>query len=335
MPFGTYKAVCTAHSKIKESKLPKKKTSSVDAKAEPSSVPVTEQVIPIVPRIESTEITILIAARTVAAAQDFIAGLHMNMSTAVSNEGLAFYSNDNIVIQDLLNRQHRLSNFFRDNSTSYRLEPAENDGIVSYLFFISRSGMQQCSYKINILCATAETIASNLPHCDIVWLLTDAPFYLNENHMGSYGVSLISVAAAAEKSNRPVYILAAQFERSGKIRDNGSCCSVEKNVYTFLTDKIKSILGELAEKYPVFPVQIYGGLSYKETDSTGVVVFEENRFGGLSIYKPAGCYIPLLYAIEKIFSGDRLNETDILNSIRKMNRTQRLQFSSDGIETGD
>ena len=312
MPFGIYDAVRQAATKKK------KPDSAGNKKAAPPDKAVSE-------------ITILLTGRTTAALTDFAAGLHADMSPVTNSEGLAFYSQNNETIQEILQRQKKLSAIFLGgNKVQYRLEDSDNSGGKSYSFQLSQAGMPEHCFKIQLLCISiAELLSSGVPNCDMLWILADAPCYEEEND--SCRTSFSQMLTYAKEQEIPVYLLAGQFEKFGKIRDSVSGCTIERTVYSFLTEHIHSCFE--TEGIPIFPVQIYGGLSYQETDDDGTLVFEENHFNGLCIYKSAGCYIPALYALEFLYTGEQ-EDNEIISKVRKINRIQKAAFFSAGIEIG-
>lgn len=345
MPFGMYRAVLNEKKKPEKTK-PESRPQPV-RQFSPAPAPVPQQpvkpvketpppVLPSVPAASPTEITVLIAARTRTAACDLAAALHIDMSPAASSAGLSFYSNDNETIQSVLRRQKMISSFFLGSGeVIYKLDDTKSGESGRYIFNLGIPGMQKRCYKVNIVCAAASELASgSLPYYDALWVLADAPLYSESSISDVFSSSVPGVIRSALGSDKPVFVIAGQIENSGKIRESGSICSIERDVYDMLSKSISRAFGLEKGSLPLLPVQIYGGLGYKETDPYGCVVLEDNRRGGMCIYKPVGCHIPLFFTIERCFSTRGASDPDILRKVISFNRKQLSEYKAGGISIG-
>ena len=283
------------------------------------------------------DIRILLVGRNLPELTDLIAAVHADMNPAVSDRGLAFFSEDNVTIREILQRQQQLPTVFFTDEVRYELGRPAAPGEPPRRFYsliLSRAGFQSFSFRVSFMCAAAQDIAATgVPQCSSVWVLADAPLY-EDAPSGGYAGEANGLIGAALQTGVPVYVIAGQFEKYGKIRVDRGLCSIERDVYGFIKERIVSAMPNAAG-CAVLPVQIYGGLSYRSAEPDGTLVFGENTFGAMSAYKPEGCHIPLLYAMERINTGLGFTDNEIVAGIRALNRAQRGAFAYSNIETGD
>lgn len=286
------------------------------------------------------ELSILLTGRTVASLTDFVAGLHDNLTQIANTVGLALFSNDPVTTRVLLQQQKQIPALLTEgDNVSYKLCDGVSETAIRKTFYLmlSKAGIQSFSFKINFKCATTEDILSNgIPACDMLWSLADAPFFEeNQTAYDRYIPNAAALITGAKENNLPVFLLAGQFEKLGKIRNSDDVCFITNDLFSSLTKCISNKLGEIADYCTILPVQIYGGLIFKEIDADGSLVFGGNRYGGLRSYNPLACHIPLLYALEQINTGEQFAANEIVAKIKQLNRAQQTVFLSAGIVTGE
>ena len=330
MAIGSLNAVFSAKNKKKPAPKPGPKPGPVPQNTAPG--PLNDKTINNI-----MDIRILLTGRNLQSLTDLVAAVHLNMNPIVSDHGLAFFSEDNVTIREILQRQQQIPTVFFMDEVRYALgRPANPEEPRSrcYSLILSRAGYQSFSFRISFLCVSTQDLAAGgLPPCNCIWVLADAPLY-EEDLLGGYTGEANGLIGAAAEMGIPVFVLAGQFEKFGKIRMENGLCNIERDVYNHLKEKIVSAIPN-ASRCPILPIQIYGGLAFTGMDPDGSLIFGENMFGAMSTYKPEGCHIPLLYSMEKINTGTQFHDNDIVAGIRALNRAQRSAFSYSNIETGD
>ncbi len=278
------------------------------------------------------QIRIAVAGRSIAEILDYIAGLHTNMNNLVGNAGLAFFSEAGAQLGELLERQKAISGIFTDpEMTEYRVADGLENGdgapkAVSWT--LSKAGVQSFRFQISFDCVTyAQLLGDRLPACDMLWVFGDALLYAQNAPSAPGGSDALALIARGKEANLPVSLIAGHVEQFGRIRERDSVCSVDGDV----CKKVREALGG-GDDTAFIPVQVYGGLTFKTVEGDGCLVFEENKFGGMREYKPEGCHIPLLIAMEQVNAGADSAGNEILEAIRKLNRVQRTEYASAGLD---
>ena len=74
-------------------------------------------------------------------------------------------------------------------------------------------------------------------------------------------------------------------------------------------------------------VQIYGGeLIHSESSGT---------MPDAAFYSPEGCHIPMLMSVERINTGSRFVDNDLIRDVKKLSRAQTEVYLQYGIKTGE
>ncbi len=306
MPFGTFYSN-KKQNKPAISKPPVRQVRPVTNTPIPSQPPLVMRK----DNVAVQHINILVVARLNSEIADFMVALSNNANESLIQSGLSLYCEDQQMVNYLIARK---------NQTEYNVSVAENilDTLmedksqlpIRYPFKLCIPGNQYDSFAIDFLSAGN---GQNPPApYDAMWILLDSPVYEAYSASDSYISYVQSALQSAKSRNMPVMLIMSQFEKHGKVKYSDLICSVESEVYSELSRRIKELLGDAAEKVPIVPVQCYGS----------------------GIYRSAGCQMPLIFTLENYYKKTTLEEHPIINSIKKLSFAQKSDFTRHGIKIG-
>ena len=336
MPFGTYDAIFIPHQAMQAMPMEDRNADRMDFSLPqpPADSHPFQLSDPEPPRTafhdNIMDIHILVVGRGRNEVMDFITGLFANANPAIVEKGLALFTDDNSLANELLQRKRKLEGLFRTPAVNYKLSPHFPNG--NFVFTLSRSGQQGFSVRATFHIASASSAASMVNSCQCVWVLSDAPIY--ETQGDRYAAAAANILSAAKGSYIPAYIIMTHFEKYDRLRPVDTKCSMDGSVYDELCAKIRASFAQGASYVPVIPVQIYGGLVCKGMTSDGTLVFGDNSYGGTGEYSPVGCHIPLLMSVEKVNTGEQFMDNQLISDIKALNLAQKAEFFNCGVKIG-
>lgn len=283
-------------------------------------------------------LNIRVVGRSVAAAVDLVAGILENANPVLGTAGLSLYCPYNSMLTELLNRQKGIKSYFNSVVVGGNYNPffigSDDSQSTSFTMQISRSGVQNVALTLNFYCTTPAM--NDTPPCEAVWAMADAPLYQTDR-ADSYAGGALACASQAVSENRVVYLILSQFEHCGSVRNSNNICTVDDFLYRDLNDRIRARFGGRlpAGRVPAIPVQIYGGLAFREQsalDGNSVPLYP-NSAGGLIAYKPEGCHIPMLMTISQL-NPTANDPNGIIGDICQLNGKQIGEMQRVGVLFG-
>lgn len=298
MPFGSFAA--------QEREVRSLKTS--EKKEAPAPVtPVKRSVV------NSTKLNILLVGRSMGLIQEFLCSMNQNMSQAMQQEGLSYYTRELESIADIVSVKKKLEQFFWFFSADYWTYSPDDESEKIYTFSISPSGNQKMALDLVIHCAVPmqkEHLA--LEQADACWVLADGPLLDGAEYdvFGQYIREFLN-----GMGTKPVCLILSQIEKWGHFSNTNDIAVFPQEAYQKLIEICKKkLMTPNIENQAVaaIPVQIYGGLEYVDADSNGQPRLHISQSGFFQSYIPESCEIPGLYTILAICSR---NETDFFASM--------------------
>ena len=306
MPFGVYK------SKNNQKEKPVKQVPPpVYPKTPPASVIDIPAPDPVVwnDKNASMRINILVIARSNSQVADLMTAMNETANSSLMKKGLSFYCEEQRQVNFLVSRRNKIVRVLSSSDNPYE-DLVEDDASLptQYEFKFSVSGRQDDSFLLSFTAGTNGQMPTG--SYDVVWFLADAPMYEPFGMSGDYLSSqLQAVIQSSAESPAPVSIILTQFEKYGKIRHTDDLFSIEASAYAKITENLRELLGDSLESVSVIPVQCYGS----------------------GIYKPEGCFLPLLFSLEKRYKGFTIENHPIITFIKKLNIAQRAEFRRSGV----
>ncbi len=326
MPFGFYEA--ELFPSRKKENLPENagRYAIKDTSVPPVSNPVADLPAPVTAAPSANvgnimNITIVVASRTRNEALDLIAGIYQNANSYVEKSGLSLTCFENLWTPHIIMRQKQLQSIFNGGvayESVIRSEPPQDPVVL----IMSRPGYQRYGIQLNFVCMTTAQAAEALPACHALWVLANEDTY-GETPDGTAA----ALFTASKQAGVPAYLLLTEFEKYGKIYNDDGMCIMDSDVYRELLLKVSAVYGESLRGIPVIPVQIYGGeLIHSESSGT---------MPDAAFYSPEGCHIPMLMSVERINTGSRFVDNDLIRDVKKLSRAQTEVYLQYGIKTGE
>ena len=290
----------------------------------------TESSTPVSP-VEYSSVSvlnILLVGSSAETMRDYVTGLFYNARDLFVQNGLAFYGENNAVDNVFSERKQRLQGLFASYGDSeYKLSAQQSAGMETFSLRLGVAGNPQQSLAVRITCAVF-TQFPPVEGFDAVWIMADAEVYQTP---GSDKITATPVLYAANQAGKPVLLIAGQMESFGRFstQDDGICSITNKENKAILHSLAVSWGDEFNGK-SVFPVQIYGGLTYKRKDDQGNTVLEKNS--GWS-YNPAACHLPLLFTIKMVHEYGRQIDSDVFGIVRHLYGRQESEWAPSVMNT--
>ena len=304
MPFGSFRA------QKRESRPGAAKTEKAPTMPEPAIA-------------GSTKLHILLIGRSISLIQEFLCSMNQNMSQALHQQGLTYYTRELESITDVVSVKKKLEQFFWNFSTDDWTYSNDETGSRVYTFSISPSGNQNMALDFVIHCAVLEQEESAWEQADVCWILADG--LLLDGDAGYDRFGQYAAEALRRFSGKPVCLILSQIEKWGHFSKVNDITVFPKDVYQKLIavceEKIP-VFGDEKQSVPVFPVQIYGGLEYVGADESGQPRLRISQSGFFRSYIPENCELPGLYTIQTICAH---RETDFFANLPKGGLTSTIR----------
>lgn len=305
MPFGSF---IVEQREPRAEKAPVLKESSHKAPKHPDVKPP-----------DSQQLRIVLMGRNLSIIQEFLCSMSQNMSEALNDEGLSFYSRELDSISGLIAQKKRLEQFFWAFRQDDWVYPADEETQRSYTFSISLSGNQTRVLDLLFHCVTPA--AGALPgQADALWVLADGLLLSDTALTDPYTQTIRE--ALSSPGQMPVCLILSQIEGLGRFGGSGSLST--------LPDKVWRTLRTLCrERFPapcdgaIIPVQVYGGMECTGADEKGDPVLHIGTSGFYQSYIPDNCQVPGLYTIQAIAAARQIDffpdapEGGLLSGIRR------------------
>lgn len=274
--------------------------------------------------VNCTTLHILLIGRSLSLMQEFLCSMNQNMSQALHQQGLTYYTRELASISDVVSVKKKLEQFFWNFSNCDWTYSNDDTEERVYTFSISPSGNQNRVLDFVIHCAVLEQ-AEELAweQADACWILADGLLLDSDAGYDRFG------PCAAEALNRsggkPVCLILSQIEKWGHFSKANDITVFPKEVYRKLIavceEKIP-VFGDEPQPVPVLPVQIYGGLEYVGADEFSQPRLHISQSGFFRSYIPENCELPGLYTIQAI-CADR--EIDFFAGLPKGGLTSTIR----------
>lgn len=268
---------------------------------------------------DSQQLHIVLMGRNLSIIQEFLCSMSQNMSEALHNEGLSFYSRELDSISGLIAQKKRLEQFFWDSQQNDWVYPVDEEVQRGYTFSISPSGNQTRALDLVLHCVTPA--AGSLPEqADALWVLADGLLLFDTALADSYTQAIRK--ALASPGPALVCLILSQIEGLGRFDGAGGLSKFPDKVW-------RTLRALCRERFPapcggvLIPVQIYGGLECTGADEKGDPVLHIGTSGFYQSYIPDNCQIPGLYTIQAIAAARQtdffpdLPEGGLLSGIRR------------------
>lgn len=297
MPFGVFKTTSLMQQKEKKQKPEKYKDSG-------AYTPGT------VSNSQISEIHIMLVGRTVGILSDFLCSFKENMTSALHDEGFTFFSMDAVLSLMDIDTKKRIENFFwtYKKDATYVSSTEELNATCSYS--ICPSGKQEKLLNLVFHCCQFQNSLSFMDDSiNAVWFIADetaADSSVSYDAYRDYLKSAVNNAVQSENSKtaKPVCVLLAQIEKFAHFDKKGQRTYIPTTAEDQLFRNYMSSFGNsLPDTVAVIPIQIYGGLEYKETDEQGRQLLGRGSTGYYQSYIPENCQIPAVYTLNTIIES--------------------------------
>ena len=279
------------------------------------------------------KLRIVLLGRSLSIMQEFLCGMNLNMSEALSGLGLAYYTRESATINDLVGKKKRLEQFcwsFSSDDWSY---PEHEDAERRCVFSLSPSGDQEKALDLDIHCVTPEAAeGADWSGADAVWLLCDGALL----HSSSDGFlyELQAVLDELPEEGAVACLIVSQCEQLGRFGGVGGRSELPAAASQELCRLCRERFSTRAH-VAILPVQVYGGLECVGMDEYGLPRLHIGQSGFYQTYIPDNCHIPALYTIQNICergSSDYFADSEQGGLVRGIHEIYSVKFGSLGWE---
>lgn len=314
MPFGVFKT--TSYMPVKEKQLKPKQHKNYDS-YKPS----------IVSDSQVTEIHIMLVGRTVGILSDFLCSFKENMTSALHGEGFTFFTIDAFLSLMDIETKKRIEGFFGTYKKDATYVSNVEDLSGCYPYSICPSGKQEKLLNLVFHCCNYQSSTSFTDNSiNAVWFLADEISIDSSISFDPYRDYMKSAVCNATQcsdtqASKPVCVLLSQIEKFTHFDNRGNRTYIPPEAEKKLYRKyITSFGNSLPENVSVIPVQIYGGLEYKETDDQGRQHLGRGSTGYYQSYIPENCQIPAFYTLNSIIESSGVDYFVELGGLRNVIR---------------
>ncbi len=308
MPLGSFMA---------QSRDPRpKKDKPIREKKEELPVQIPHEEPEYVARIrdkDSWNIRILVLGRNASSACDFLCSVSENMTKAMHQAGLTYYTTEANTIKNITETKIRLErHFWSFNSEPWQFCTSEESGN-TFTFCISPSGNQTKAITLEFVCFSCESDGEPpYSQADAVWFLADAPSIDSElvydKHRAFIQQELSRCLSGSADGTKPVCLLLSQIEKYGHFKSFGEQSVLDTNVRSELLKRCREYFSfAKGSEVAVIPLQVYGGLEYVGINGNGEPLLTLSRSGYYQSYIPENCQIPCFYTVDRITAAQNID----------------------------
>ncbi len=250
-------------------------------------------------------VSVVLVGRTREILREYICSMKQNMDETLSGGGLSFYTKDYRTITEMVDVKKRLESFFwaaQDAKWTCAGEEDVETEAGSYSFCISPAGKQQVAITLEFTCVPQAALSAGvLQGADHVWILSDVPGMEAQDGYMAAVKSSVSGLTSGENGPKVAYLLSHLEHRThyrGVGADSSMPDAARRKLYGMWKENFTGITGTTAKNTWLYLVQIYGGLQYVGCDEQGHLQLQVGQDGYYQKYLPAGCHLPIYYALE-------------------------------------
>lgn len=242
------------------------------------------------------ELHITLVGRNMSIILDYLCGLYQNASTALQEEGLAFFTTELETISAVVSRKNALDMLFWEGGTFWKCQE-QNVNEKDYTFCITPAGRQDQMLRLCFHCSCPCGHSGPQEKRDLLWLLADGALYDERVSNDSY----LNFAAAQIAAGHVDCVILSQVEHIAHVSGNTAgkySLTDQKKLF----ERAQDVFGEACSDNLLYPVQMYGGLEYQRMDDDGVPVLCVGRSNHFRSYEPRRCHFPLFHCLLRIIN---------------------------------
>ncbi len=242
------------------------------------------------------ELHITLVGRNMSIILDYLCGLYQNASTALQEEGLAFFTTEFETISAVVSRKNALDMHFWEGGTFWNCQE-QNVTEKDYTFCITPAGKQDQMLRLCFHCSCACAHSAPKEKSDLLWLLADGALYDERVSNDPY----LDFAAAQIAAGHVDCVILSQVEHIAHVsgKDVGQYSLMDQNK---LFERAQAVFTEGCSDGLLYPVQMYGGLEYQRMDDDGVPVLGVGSSNHFRSYEPRRCHFPLFHCLLRIIN---------------------------------
>lgn len=244
--------------------------------------------------VKSTQLNILLVGRSTGLIREFLCSMNQNMSQALHEQGLTYYTRELDTISSMVSTKKKLEQFFwsfSDNDWTYAPEDFQEK---PYTFSISPSGNQKSALDLVFTCAVpGQEVKLPKEKTNACWVLADA--LLLDSTDGYDPFASFAAEAMERCAGKPICLILSQIEKWGHFDQVNDVTVFPKAVSRRLVERCAARFS--GTQAAVIPVQIYGGMEYVGTDDAGQPRLHICKDGFYQSYIPENCQIPGMYTL--------------------------------------
>ena len=275
---------------------------------ESTEIPLGEPVNFEHPVSNSSKLRIRLWGGTVSDCLDFLCSVYINMSDALHNEGMTYFTMELHTRTDIIDRKVKLERYFNLFSNKPWNPIMKVEDNKKYTFTISPSGDQSKTLDLIFNCYSYEQSGDRLDtKYDIEWYLVDGKALDEQVGYDDYREFIVEHLQNSH-IEKTQCLIPCQIENIGHFNKQGEVTKLKDSSYNKILNICRSMFScPEGVDIAIIPVQIYGGLDYVGTDISGDPILRLSQSGYFQSYIPIDCQIPLLYSVQMCTNHQKMD----------------------------